>query len=58
MQEDVREPVCGVAGTVRRDRFAGPLGPLEAGIHAALSEEGFTPGSIRCVTDTMWRLSC
>jgi integrase/recombinase XerD len=58
MQEDVREPVCGVAGTVRQDRFAGPLGPLEAGIRAALGEEGFTPGSIRCVTGTMRRLSC
>lgn len=58
MQEDVREPVCGVTGTVRQNRFTGPLGPLEAGIRAALSEEGFTPGSIRCVTGTMRRLSC
>ena len=58
MKDDVREPVCGVAGTVRRDRFTGPLGLLEAGIRAALAEEGFTPGSIRCVTDTMRRLSC
>ena len=58
MKDDVREPVCGVAGTVRQDRFTGPLGLLEAGIRAALAEEGFTPGSIRCVTDTMRRLSC
>jgi len=58
MQEDVREPVCGVAGAVRQDRFAGPLGPLEAGVRTALGEEGFTPGSVRCVTDTMRRLSC
>jgi site-specific recombinase XerD len=58
MKEDGREPVCVVAGTGRRDRFAGPLGPLEAGIRAALSEEGFTAGSIRCVTGTMRRLSC
>jgi len=58
MKDDVRESVCGVAGTVRQDRFTGPLGPLEAGIRAALAEEGFTPGSIRCVTDTMRRLSC
>jgi site-specific recombinase XerD len=58
MQDDVREPVCGVAGTVRQDRFAGPLGPLEAGVRAALGEEGFTSGSIRCVTGTMRRLSC
>src|ERR1039458_4840083 len=58
MKEDGRAPVCVVAGTGRRDRFAGPLGPLEAGIRAALSEEGFTAGSIRCVTGTMRRLSC
>src|SRR5450755_224418 len=57
MQEDVREPVCQVAGTVRQDRLTGPLGPLEAGVRAALGEEGFTPDSIRCVTDTMRRLS-
>jgi hypothetical protein len=57
MREDGREPVCGVAGTTRQHSFTGPLGPLEAGIRAALSEEGFTPGSIRCVTGTMRRLS-
>jgi len=58
MKEDVREPVCGITGTVRQDRFTGPLGLLEAGIRDTLSEEGFTPGSIRCVTGTMRRLSC
>ena len=58
MKEDVREPVCGVTGTMGQDRFTGPLGPLEAGVRAALGGEGFTPGSIRCVTDTMRRLSC
>ena len=58
MKEDVRESLCGIAGAVRQDRFTGPLRPLEAGIRGALSEEGFTPGSIRCVTDTMRRLSC
>jgi integrase/recombinase XerD len=58
MKEDVREPVCGVAGTMGQDRLAGPLGPLEAGVRAALGGEGFAPGSIRCVTDTMRRLSC
>jgi site-specific recombinase XerD len=57
MKEDVREPACGFTGTVRQGRLAGPLGPLEAGIRAALSEEGFTQGSVRCVTDTMRRLS-
>ena len=57
MKEDVREPLCQVAGAVRQDRFTGPLGPLEAGIRAALSEEGFSPGSVRCVTGTMRRLS-
>jgi len=58
MKEDVCEPLCGVTGAVRQDRFTGPLGPLEAGIRAALGEEGFTPGSVRCVTGTMRRLSC
>ena len=43
---------------VRQDRFTGPLRPLEAGIRGALSDEGFTPGPIRCVTGTMRRLSC
>jgi integrase/recombinase XerD len=58
MKEDVRGPLCGVTGTMGQDRFTGALGPLEAGIRAALGEEGFAPGSIRCVTDTMRRLSC
>jgi len=58
MKEDVREPVCGVAGTMGQDRLAGPLGPLEGRVRAALGGEGFTPGSIRCVTGTMRRLSC
>ena len=58
MKEDVRVPVCGITGTIGQDRFTGPLGSLEAGIRAALAEEGFASGSIRCVTDTMRRLSC
>ena len=58
MKEDVREPVCGVAGTMGQDRLTGPLGPLEGRVRAALGGEGFTPGSIRCVTGTMRRLSC
>ncbi len=57
MKEDVREPVCGVSGTVRQNRFAGPLGPLEAGVRAALAEEGFAPQSTRYVIDRMRRLS-
>ena len=58
MQEDVREPARSVVSAARQDRFTGPLGPLETRIRAALSEEGFTPGSVRCVTGTMRRLSC
>lgn len=57
MKEDVREPVCGVSGTVRQDRFAGSLGPLEAGVRGALAEEGFAPQSTRYVIDRMRRLS-
>ena len=45
-----REP-CG------QDRFAGPLGPLEAGVRGALAEEGFAPQSARYVIDRMRRLS-
>ena len=57
MEDDVREPACGVTGTVGQDRFAGPLGPLEAGVRGALTEEGFAPQSARYVIDRMRRLS-
>src|SRR3989442_7330534 len=57
MEDDVRELACGVTGTVGQDRFAGPLGPLEAGVRGALTEEGFAPQSARYVIDRMRRLS-
>ena len=57
MKEDVREPVCGVTGTVGQDHSEGPLGPLEYGVRAALAEEGFAPQSTRYVIDRMRRLS-
>src|SRR2546430_15411862 len=57
MQEDVREAVCGVAGTMCQDRSTGPLGSLEAGVRGALAEEGFAPQSMRYVIDRMRRLS-
>jgi len=57
MKEDVREPVCGVTGTVGLDRSEGPLGLLEYGVRAAMSEEGFAPQSARYVIDRMRRLS-
>ena len=57
MKEDVREPVCGVTGTVGQDHSEGPLGPLEYGVRAALAEEGFALQSTRYVIDRMRRLS-
>jgi site-specific recombinase XerD len=57
MEDDVRELVCGVTGTVGQDRFAGPLGPLEAVVRGTLAEEGFAPQSARYVIDRMRRLS-
>ena len=57
MKEDVREPVCGVTGTVGQDHSEGPLGLLESGVRAAMSEEGFAPQSARYVIDRMRRLS-
>src|SRR5712664_3416353 len=57
MKEDVREPVCGVTGTVGQDHSEGPLGPLEYGVRAAMSEEGFAPQSARYVIGRMRRLS-
>ncbi len=58
MQEGVREPVRSVVSAVRQDRLAGPLGPFEAGIRAALDREGYMPSSVRYVIDGMRRLSC
>jgi integrase/recombinase XerD len=57
MKEDVREPVCGVTGAVGQDHSEGPLGLLEYGVRAAMSEEGFAPQSARYVIDRMRRLS-
>jgi integrase/recombinase XerD len=58
MQEGVRERVRGVVSAVPRDRLAGPLGPFEVPVRAALEREGYASTSARYVIDAMRRLSC